>query len=97
MKPTFFLAAAAGLALLAGCNSLDSPFSDWKVFQSGRDGRVYNPQTGEYEWPKNTTPRPKSPTRPSGRTSATPEPTNDGRGYDPIKGEFRDPQPGGGS
>jgi hypothetical protein len=94
MKLTSLLAAVAGLALLVGCNSLDSPFSDWKLLQTGRDGRVYNPQTGEYEWPKNATPRPKAPARQSGRAPATPAPANDGRSYDPIKGEFRDPQPG---
>jgi hypothetical protein len=97
MKLTSLL-TAAGLALLAGCNSLDSPFSDWKLLQTGRDGRVYNPQTGEYEWPKNATPRPKTtPAHQSGRAPATPAPANDGRGYDPIKGEFRDPQPGVGN
>jgi hypothetical protein len=87
------LFAAAGLTLLAGCNSLDSPFSDWKVLQTGKDSRAYNPQTGEYEWPdKSGKPRPPaSSTAPRTRSGATPAPATDGRPYDATKNEFRDP------
>ena len=89
------LAAAAGLALLAGCNSLDNPLSDLTIFKTGRDSRVYNPQTGEYEWPdKANKPRPRAERVAAGKPGsvpATPSPASDGRPYDPTKNEFRDP------
>ena len=43
---TILLAATAGLAL-AACHSLDSP----SFPTSGSDARVYNLQTGRFEWP----------------------------------------------
>jgi len=44
--------------LLAACNSLDNPFAN--LFKTGRDARVYNPQTGSFEWPADkATPRPQ--------------------------------------
>jgi hypothetical protein len=88
------LFATAGLMLLCGCNSLDSPLSNLNVFRTGHDGRVYNPQTNEYEWPdKSATPRPKAAAASGkpGRAPASPPPTHDDRPYDPIKNEFKDP------
>lgn len=97
MKLTSLL-AVAGLALGAGCNSLDSPFADVPVLQTGRDARVFNVQTGEYEWPDGTAPRRRA-TSPSARrgVSRAPEPAapaSDGRPFDPVKGEFADPPVG---
>ena len=86
------LLAAAALALCAGCNSLDSPLSNFVIFRTGRDARTFNPQTGEFEWPKDTTPRPagKAPRR---AAAAPPAPKDDGRYYDPMRGGFTDPDP----
>ena len=86
------LLAAAALALCAGCNSLDNPFSNLAILHTGRDARTFNSQTGEFEWPKDATPRPQSRTHPA--AAATPPPKDDGRSFDPIRGEFRDPEPG---
>lgn len=89
------LFALTASALCAGCNSLDSPLTSLNPFRSGHDGRVYNIQTGEYEWPKDATPRPVKSARRAGRTPSTPSPNpDDGRPYDPQKSEFREPQPG---
>ena len=89
------LLAAAAFALCAGCNSLDNPFSNLAILHTGRDARAYNPQTGNYEWPKDATPRPqtKAPSR-SATAQATPPPKGDGRYYDPVRGGFNDPEPG---
>ncbi len=35
------------LAVVSGCSQADRP----DYFASGRDARVYNMQTGRYEWP----------------------------------------------
>ena len=86
------LLLAAALALCAGCHSLDNPLANLRILHSGRDARTFNAQTGEYEWPKDATPRPQ---RPRARTAAaTPPPQDDGRSFDPVRGEFRDPEPG---
>ena len=87
------LLAAAALALCAGCNSLDNPLAKLRIFSAGRDARTFNPQTGEYEWPKNATPRPQSRTARSASAAATPAPKDDGRPFDPQRGEWRDPDP----
>ena len=86
------LAAIAAFALCAGCNSLDNPLSGFRIFQTGRDARTFNPQTGEYEWPKDAAPRPRP--RVARSAAATPPPKDDGRSFDPMRGEFRDPAPG---
>jgi len=52
MKLSYILIPATASLLLAGCNSLDNPVSN--LFRGvGRDERVYNTQTGEWEWPAN--------------------------------------------
>ena len=79
-------------ALCAGCNSLDNPLSNLRLLHTGRDARTFNAQTGQYEWPKDTTPRPLPRVRPT--AAATPPPKDDGRSFDPLRGEFRDPEPG---
>lgn len=92
MKLSLLLAAAA-LALCAGCNSLDHPLSNLALLHTGRDARTFNAQTGEYQWPKDATPRPAV-TRPRRAADATPAPAADGRSYDPVRGSFTDPEPG---
>lgn len=89
MKYAPLLLAAA---LCTGCTSLDNPLSNLRFLHSGRDARTFNPQTGEYEWPKDATPRPQTRLRPA--APATPVPKDDGRSFDPLRGEFRDPSPG---
>ena len=86
------LLAAAALALCAGCNSLDNPLSDFRIFKTGRDARTFNPQTGEYEWPKDATPRPQNRAAKTA-AAATPAPKDDGRPFDQQRGEWRDPDP----
>ncbi len=88
------LLAIVGLAAGAGCNSLDSPFADVPLLKTGRDARVFNVQTGEYEWPKNTTPRPQAAPPPARRATEPAAPASDGRPFDPVKGEFADPPVG---
>jgi hypothetical protein len=45
--------------LLAACNSLDNPFAN--LFHGNHDGRVFNPQTGQWDYPNgNANPTPKS-------------------------------------
>jgi len=86
------LTAIAALALFAGCNSLENPFAGFSPFRTGHDTRTFNPQTGEYEWPKDATPRPRSR---APRTTGTdaPAPADDGRSFDPQKREFTEPDP----
>lgn len=92
------LLAAAALVLGAGCNSLDNPLTHLDLFKTGHDGRVFNSRTGEYEWPARPTPRPRTKAAPASRTAAaTPAPSADGRGYDPQKGEFAEPNPARGA
>lgn len=86
------LLAVAALALGAGCSSLDNPITNLGIFRTGRDARTFNPQTGEYEWPKAATPRPQP--RVARTAAATPPPKDDGRPFDVQRGEFRDPPPG---
>ena len=86
------LLTLAALALGTGCTSLDNPLSNLPLLHTGRDARTFNSQTGEYEWPKDATPRPQPRVRPT--AAATPPPQDDGRSFDPMRGEFRDPEPG---
>jgi len=68
--------------LVVACDSLEGPFSGLAgnpLLNTGRDARVYNGNTGSYEWP-NTTPHPKPPPTPTpialaAKTKATPPPT----------------------
>jgi hypothetical protein len=58
MKFSSVLFFAAILVLFPGCNSLDNPFAG--IFHH-KDERVYNPQTGAWEYPnQKATPTPKS-------------------------------------
>ena len=86
------LLAAAALALGAGCSSLDNPFANLTLLHTGRDARTFNAQTGQYDWPSDTPPRPPNPRRAA--AAATPAPASDGRAYDPQRGGFTDPEPG---
>jgi hypothetical protein len=50
MKFPHILSALCAGALLAACNSLDSPLQ--YVSNIGHDGRVYNTNTGSWDWPE---------------------------------------------
>lgn len=91
--------------LLAGSLSACSDLSDnplHALTRTGRDARVFNPQTGQYEWPKEETPRPRPRTvaideavRES--SSSTPsKPLTPGAGddrvYNPMKQQFESPR-----
>lgn len=77
---------------VAGCSSLDNPLSALNPFRSGRDARVYNAQTGEYEWPKEEAARRRSrPAGASGATTTAPQQKRgDGRYFDAQKNEWVD-------
>lgn len=86
--------AAAAVAVCAGCNSLDSPFAGTRLSSGGRDARAFNPQTGEYEWPKDSAAFPGTARETSSAApAAAGAPKPDGRPYDPQKGEFLNPDP----
>lgn len=54
LRPTLLCGLLAGT--LAGCSDLsDNPLS--VLTRTGRDARVFNPQTGHYEWPEEEAPR----------------------------------------
>ncbi len=91
MKLPRLFATAAALALCTGCNSLDNPLADFPLLHTGRDARTFNPQTGQYEWPNGTAPRPQTRAARSS-AAATPAPKDDGRTYDPQRGGWSDPQ-----
>ena len=76
MKISTVLILVAPLALFAGCNSLDNPITN--LFH-GHDARVYNPQTGEWEYPKGKgTPAPQKSAAVASALSATPAPQGGG-------------------
>jgi hypothetical protein len=59
MKIAPLLAVFSLVSVLAACDSLDNPFHS-ALLNTGRDARVYNGNTGQYEWPSPTPPpRPK--------------------------------------
>ncbi len=71
--------------LMAGCNSLDNPFHG--LFGTGHDARVYNSQTGQFEWPPDQKkPQPRGPA-PAGGTPA-PERAAEGRYFDVQKNQW---------
>ena len=47
-----FAAALGSAVILSACQSLE----ETNLFASGRDARTFNPQTGRYEWPKESAP-----------------------------------------
>ena len=85
------LLATTAFALCAGCNSHDNPLASFRIFSTGRDARTFNAQTGQYEWPKDATPRPQSRVARTA-AAATPAPKDDGRPFDPQRGAWSDPR-----
>ena len=85
--PAVFLVASV---FVAGCNSLDNPFGG--MLGSGHDERVYNAQTGEFEWPKDKKKQPTGRPSPASVAAAlaTPAPQRqgDGRYFDAQKNEW---------
>ncbi|HEY3899166.1 MAG TPA: hypothetical protein VGM54_11165 [Chthoniobacter sp.] len=73
MKISTVTILAAFLCLFAGCNSLTNPFAG--LFH-GHDERVYNPQTGEWEYPnkKGATPQPQKSAAVAAALASTPAP-----------------------
>src|SRR5678815_332294 len=91
MKFPLPAALLAASALFAGCNSLDNPLSGINLFGTGHDARVYNAQTGEFEWPKDQKRRARRPspaTAGAAGTTPVPERKSDGRYYDPQKSQW---------
>ena len=88
MKILFPATLLTASLFIVGCDSLDNPLSG--LLRSGHDERVYNSQTGEFEWPKDSKKRPSNP-RPAGAaTGAVPAPERkgDGRYYDTQKSQW---------
>jgi hypothetical protein len=80
----FFIVASV---FVAGCNSLDNPVGG--ILDTGRDNRVFNAQTGEFEWPKDGQ-KPRA--RKLGTAAAGSEPaaerSGDGRYFDLQKNQW---------
>ena len=80
-------AVVCALAIsVVGCSSLDNPLSAFNPFRSGRDARVYNAQTGEYEWPKEEGARHQA----GAPAAPQQQKRGDGRYFDATKNEWVD-------
>lgn len=89
MKLSSATILVAASALFAACNSLDNPFSSW--FHAHGDARVYNPQTGQWEYPnQKTTPKPQKSAAVASALNTTPAPQGggDGRVFDAQKNQW---------
>jgi hypothetical protein len=51
-QSVLFVAALGCVVMFSACQSLERT----DFFASGRDARTFNPQTGRYEWPKESVP-----------------------------------------
>jgi hypothetical protein len=89
MKLSSILIPAAASLLLAACNSLDNPITN--LFHGvGRDERVYNSQTGQWEWPseKRKAQEKKSAAVASALATPAPHGFNDTRYWDPQRNQW---------
>lgn len=90
MKLSSILIPVTASLLLAGCNSIDNPVSN--LFHGvGRDERVYNPQTGQWEWPPDKRhPSEKKSAAVASAMGATPAPHgfNDTRYWDSARNQW---------
>ncbi len=88
MKHPLPIVLLTASVFVAGCSTLENPFGNW--FGTGRDARVYNAQTGEYEWPTDSAnPRARNPAAgPAGGAAPAPERRGDGRYYDAARNEW---------
>lgn len=84
MKNPFAAVLFATSVFTAGCSSLDNPFSG--LFRTGHDARVYNAQTGDFEWPEDSS-KPRAPRKAAGAAPA-PERKGDGRYFDAAKNQW---------
>src|SRR3954454_21956025 len=98
-RPAIYFAALLA-ASLAGCSDLsDNPLH--ALSRSGRDARVFNPQTGHYEWPEEEVPRRRTSRTAAldeaARESSTPSKpitpgAGDNRVFNPMKQQYETPQ-----
>jgi hypothetical protein len=96
MKLSFFFALLAASALLTGCGSLDNPFT--RFFHTGNDARVFNAQTGQYEWPeeKKSAEQRKAPAVAAALAGApASQERGDGRYFDAQKNQWIEVKPEG--
>ena len=94
MKLSFFSVLIVASALFTGCSSLDNPLAGF--FHTGHDARVYNPQTGQFEWPEEKKPRgQKKSAVVAGALASTPAPKGrgDGRYFDAQKNQWVEQEP----
>ena len=81
--------------VLAGCSSLEHP----NFFRTSHDARVYNPQTGRYEWPDDAPPpAPRKPRVDPNEDRTVDDPPRgllgrpDDRPFNPQTGRFEEPR-----
>lgn len=93
MKISTVTILAAFLCLFAGCNSLTNPFAG--LFR-GHDERVYNPQTGEWEYPnkKGATPPPQKSAAVAAALASTPPPQGSPHSADWVEKHAAPPSAG---
>jgi hypothetical protein len=94
MKRSLFSILIAVSALLTGCGSLENPFANF--FRTGRDARVYNAQTGQFEWPEEKKPSSeRKAAKVAGALASTPAPVgrSDTRYFDAQKNQWVEQQP----
>ena len=96
MKISIVTILAAFLCLFAGCNSLTNPFA--RLFR-GHDERVYNPQTGEWEYPnrKGATPQPQKSAAVASALASTPTPQGNPHSTDWVEKHTVSASPSAGS
>jgi hypothetical protein len=97
MKISTHTILAACLCLFAGCDSLNNPLAG--LFR-GHDERVYNSQTGEWEYPnkKGATPAPQKSAAVASALASTPAPQKkDPHSMDWVEKHSPSPSPSAGS
>ncbi len=94
MKRSLFSTLIAASTLLTGCGSLENPLAGF--FHTGHDARVYNAQTGQFEWPEEKkAPKQRKSADVAAALASTPAPAgrNDGRYFDAQKNQWIEQQP----
>jgi len=93
MKLSSVLIPVTASLLLAACNSLDNPITNF-FHGTGRDARVYNAQTGEWEWPADKRKPQEKKSAAVASALATPGPNsfNDTRYWDAQRNQWVQPE-----